>query len=757
MWFEWLFKYPRHAFAQGELAFAGDVGMVWWGVAAALLALSIVFGRRVARFSWPRRVAIHLLQAGAIAVVLALLAEPVLEVTRLAPGANTVAVLVDTSMSMDLPVDPDRETRLDLAKRLVAGPIQSASRDAKVALFGFDRDIERVEDIQLLAAQGDRSHMIESVGQLAAHYDQGALAAVVVLTDGADNGQGDLDELTATGVPVHTVGIGPAEIDGDVELAELILPPRAGPDTQVTARLVIRHSSGGEVRVRILDGESVLGTETVALDPANPTVTKDIAFASGATGLKEVTVELETAAADPLPGNNSRSRLLVVDREPHRVLYLEGEPRWEYKFIRRAVAEDDDIKLASWLRTTPRKTYRQGNASPDDLADGFPPTMESLFGYDMVILGSLPATALSDEQHDWLARFVAERGGGLLALAGRQALQNGGWDVKPLGAALPVVLERSTGPEARPSFVAGNYAAYPTDAGMRSVLTDIGGEADRERVWETLPMLADYHSLGPAKAGATVVLEVLGSVEQRGGDTVVRGGAGEPLLVTQVYGYGRTAVLATASTWRWRMRTPPDDARHSLFWRQLIRHFAAAALPRRHLALATEGDSLTVRVALKNQRFEPVTDTALEATVTAPDGESFAVPLAPIAGQMAFGQTIPAPETGIYRVEVAGVPGAPAQGAGIDDLRALARVGNPNIEQFDATLNDTLLRRLAEATGGRYWQGDELDGLGDALAFGSAGIQERQQLPLWNAPFLFLVLLLLKGIEWSLRRYWGGI
>ena len=58
---------------------------------------------------------------------------------------------------------------------------------------------------------------------------------------------------------------------------------------------------------------------------------------------------------------------------------------------------------------------------------------------------------------------------------------------------------------------------------------------------------------------------------------LVVGETGHPLLVMQPYGLGTSAVLATASTWRWQTRTPPDDPRHSLFWRQLLRQLAESA------------------------------------------------------------------------------------------------------------------------------------------------------------------------------------
>ena len=759
MWFEWFFKYPRQAYAQSELAFAGDFGVLWWIAAAVLLTLGIVFGRRVMRFSMRRRATVYLLQISAIAVLLTLIAEPVLEVTRLAPGANTVAVLVDSSQSMALPAGIDDESRMAVAKRLIGDEIEAARGSSQVALFRFDDGLRRANTATELHPEGDRSRLLESLADLAAHYDQGALAAVIVVTDGAHNGASvGWETLAEPGIPVHSIGIGPAAIPGDVELAELVLPSRASPHTQVAARLVIRHSSpdaSEQIRLRVLDGESVLAAESITLDPSSPTVATDILFPVGGAGLREVTVALEAPPGDPLPGNNVQSALLDVDRERYRVLYLEGEPRWEFKFIRRAAAEDDDIELVTWLRTTPRKTYRQGTSDPDELADGFPESLEALYRYDMVIIGSLPATSLNDEQHEWLARFVAERGGGLLAMAGRHALDNGGWDVKPVALALPVAIAR---PGDVLTFQRGNYEVIPTDDGLRSVITDIGGAGTRAEAWR-LPMLADYQDLGTPKPGATVILEALERVQRRGADVVVRGGPAKPLLVTQPYGYGRTAVLATASTWRWRMRTPPEDTRHSLFWRHLIRHFAGSALPRRRLSLAADGDTLDVRVALKNPRFEPLTDTAVTVQVSAPDGETFDVPLPRIAGESAFGATIPVATPGIYRVEMAGIagPSPMAEGGRPDALATLARVGETNLEQFAATLNEPLLRRVAEATGGAYWRPDDLSGLADALAFSSAGIHERQQLPLWNAPFLFVLLVLLKCTEWSLRRYWGGI
>ena len=757
--FEWLFKYPRHAFEQGEVVFAG-LGLVWWVAAAVLLALSIVVARRIAGWPWVRRIVIHALQLGAVALMLAILAGPALEIMRVAAGMNTVAVLVDTSASMGLPDGRGDVSRLDRARALIADGLAGGHR---TALFAFDETLRPAESAAL-EATGERSRLLDALGRLGANYDQGALAAIVVLTDGAQSpGAGmDMAAVAAAGVPIHAIGIGAATIVGDVEVADVSLPTQPPPETEVTARVTIRHAraDGGAVRLRVREGGSLLAATTLSLDPKAPVLVQDVAFPAGAAGIKEVTFEVDAPTGDPLPNNDAQTVLLDVRASRHRVLYLEGEPRWEYKFIRRAVAEDPAVELVTWLRTTPRKTYRQGVRGAEELVGGFPATLEGLFAYDLLIVGSLSASALDDAQHDWLEAFVAERGGSVLMLAGREALAGGGWDVKPVARALPVAMERTELDAPSAAYTAGEYAAHPTPEGLRSPLADIGGEdtAAREERWATLPMLGDYQRLGSLKAGATTYLEAQGSVRVVPGaepTVIVRGGAAVPLLVAQPYGYGQTAVLATASTWRWRMRTPPDDDRHGLFWRHLIRHLAETAPATKRLSVAAGFDALDVAVSLKDSSFAPIANASVTARITAPDGETSDAILPPGAGEGVFAKSLAAAMPGVYRVDVT-ARAAGEIGPGTTFTR-LARVGSVDVESFDAGLNAPLLTRIAAATGGRFWTPDALAGLDEAIAFGGAGIQERQRLPLWDAPFLYILLVALKCLEWSLRRLWGTI
>jgi hypothetical protein len=152
---------------------------------------------------------------------------------------------------------------------------------------------------------------------------------------------------------------------------------------------------------------------------------------------------------DPAPGeinviNNERTRIVDVPAERRSILYVDGEPRWEFKFLRRAATADDALRFASLVRTTPNKHYRQGVLSPEELRDGFPSRAEELFAYDAIVIGSYEASSLSAAQHRLLQEYVDRRGGSVLMLAGRYGLASGGWQNTALAQTLPVRLSSSS-------------------------------------------------------------------------------------------------------------------------------------------------------------------------------------------------------------------------------------------------------------------------------------------------------------------------
>jgi hypothetical protein len=258
-----------------------------------------------------------------------------------------------------------------------------------------------------------------------------------------------------------------------------------------------------------------------------------------------------------------------------------------------------------------------------------------------------------------------------------------------------------------------------------------------------LPDLADFQPLGQLKPGAAVLLEALEKEGRR------------PLLLSQHYGRGTTYLMGTASTWRWRMRLPHEDERHRTFWRQLL-HAVAAGAPAR-TAITTERKvydderRVSVQAELHDEEFKPIDNAAVEATLTDEQGESSVLPLQHSAqGDGRYIATLDANATGLYRVELKAHVGEKELASAATHLRRNDGV----LEHFATYQHRALLERVAHATGGRYWQLDQLADLPEAIRYSKAGILERQTLELWNLPVAFVLLLALKFAEWLLRRRW---
>jgi uncharacterized membrane protein len=737
--FEWLFKYPPALFRQGELVLEPVVAWLaepWLvaAVAVTVVAAGLLIGRG-SRLTTSRRGVLAVLQTVFALGVLAVLARPALEVESLTPGANSVAVLMDGSGSMGFPADAAAQStsRLQAARAAAAERLlPDLAPLAEVAVFGFGAGVTR-QPLEAVTYGAPRTRLVGAVDDVLASFRDRPLAGVIVFSDGGDNAGGfDVEALREAGVPVHTVGVGPVEMTGEVELADVAMPAEAPPDSRVAADVTLRHSAAGPATLKVRDGGRLIAARDVLLDPATPRQRVPLNFASGPGGIRELSIEVVPPDGDTLAQNNRIARLLTVTERRRRVLYLEGEPRWEYKFIRRAVEGDDVLALTSWLRTTNRKTYRQNIDAPEELADGFPASLASLYGYDVIILGSLAATDFDTEQQRRLEGFVAERGGSLLALAGRHALADGGWDATPLADALPVALERR--PEG--TYVAEGGAVRPTLLGATSAMLELGGGEGGDP-FASLPALADHQRLGPMKPAASALLEVLTS------------GGPRPLLVTQPYGLGTAAVLATATTWRWQMRTPADDRRHALFWRQLLRQLAETAQQPRALTLDVADADLTIRLVERNEEFAPRSAVRASARVTGPGADGSPVALSPTGAPGALEGRFRAPAAGVYRLDVS---------VGDDDpLTRFVRLGGEDAEYFHPGRNTALLQRLATTTGGRYWELADVGAIAQTLRLAGAGITQRERYPLWDMPAVFLLLLLVKVGEWLLRRRWGRI
>jgi len=754
--FEFLFKYPAAAFAKGQIVFLSS-WPVW--VLAALIAAACGFlgwliwrGRRrmaPAMSGW-RPAAVWLLQSALAALLLAMLWRPALSVATLKPQQNVVAVVVDDSRSMS--ISENGRTRIDTAKSVLSSGLrESLEKKFQVRLYSFGQVLSRIQDVSALGGAASATRISDALRQIAAEAAGVPIGAVVLISDGADNSGGidreTMAELRRYRIPVHTVGIGRLAPERDVELLDVRVPARALVDSRLNAQVTLRNYGYRDRKVRLSVSESgkPLAAETITLKASGELQTESLLFNAGSAGARTITVSVDVLDDEENRANNTLVRLVNVESFRPRILYVEGEPRWELKFIRRAIDEDRSLQLVSMLRTTQNKIYRQGldPKDPKELEDGFPSKPEELFRYQGLILGNIEAAYFTPAQQELIRQFVDQRGGGLLFLGGRSALADGGYVASLLADLIPVRLPARQG-----TFHRDPAKATLTAAGKESLICRLVEQPDRnaER-WAKLPLLGDYQETGEPKPAALVLAE-----------SEVPGRGRYPLLVIQNYGRGRTALFATGASWKWRMLQEHTDTTHQTFWQQLLRYLVLEAtrpvsLSTPRQVLADEG-RVPLRAEIRDKAFMPVSDAVATAHVLGPEGIADTVELHPSQTEPGVYEGIyEAAKPGSYLVELAAVRGQEMIGHDVVTFRREDGVA----ENFRTEQNRELLRRLAEETGGSYHTPEKASQLADQVQYSEAGITTRELRDLWDMPAVFLALILLRGVEWLLRRRWGAV
>ncbi len=739
---EFFFKYPQSVFSDSDFVFASGwpVWVLIAALAVALVVIGVTLSRQPGNLGWAKLTGLGFIQLLMFAVVLVVLWQPALVSERLLRGENAVAIMLDTSGSMTF--GAEGVTRMEQAQALLTpDSLEDIADIYNILPYGFDGSASGMESFNNLPDPGEATNIGQSLLQTLRQASGASLGAVILVSDGADNSgavsQSDLNEIAGYGVPVHTVGLGREIIPEDLELTEVALPEKALPGTTLSARVGIRHDQGGIARVKVYDGDTFLTTEEITLGNDQNNTLGFIDIDVEEPGQLDLRFTLDPFTGESNLANNTRTAVVDVEESRYKVLYVEGEPRWEYKFMQRALGDDPSIQLSTLLKVTPNKYYRQGIEDPDELAGGFPDDKATLFEYDALVIGSFNAAELTTEQHEMIRDFVSDRGGSLLMIAGLNGLGLGGWGETAVNDILPSRLDSGES-----AFIREKAPVSLADSGrLAPMLQFSDSESENDRLWSELPEVADYQQLGPLRPAATTLL------------TVNVDGREQPLLVSQPYGRGQSFILATGGTWRWQMSLPVDNMQHETFWRQLTRSLVANSPRPFELTSQVESGDIVVRAQVRDPDAEENQGLEISAVVSSENNEVVSLELQPVSGQPgAFEASFTPDSTGLYSVEAISRVDETLVGSSTTAVRF-----EQGQEIFNVRQNRPLLERIANVAGGQYWTPDQWDEITEAISFSTAGITEQQISYLWDAPFFFLLLILLKAAEWLLRRKWRTI
>ena len=752
---QFFFKTKLEHYFDGALT----LDWTWSGYAVAVIAIVLVtylvlgftsLSRATPNSGW---LTSWLLRSALIALLLFVFLNPTLRYESTEAEPARLAIVLDNSLSMSVADRDDGTTR---GERMLAAfsPVDGAVTELladhyEIEHFGFGSDINTMT----AADEFDFAAPESNVGRALLELANKDFAGVILVTDGNASGPNTeraLNALVGAGKRLFTVGVGADQLKSDLNIVAVDLPLESLAGDTVTAELTVNHPGFETQAVTLVieqDGLIMAERDVVLNDDTSSRI--NVSFEIEDPGARNLSFRFMPSPADSIPANNRIDQSINVTDDRYRILHFEGEPRFEVKFIRRALTDENNLNLTSLIRTADNKFFRIGLLDEDELATGFPTARTELYEYDVVILGSVSRTLLSDQQLELLRDFVAVRGGSLLLLGGAGSFGEGGYADSVLEQLMPVYIDQ----ENEDLFT--KVTVTPTPMGNQSALlanlfanTDPGFSinADAAERWAELPRLTVVNPITRAKPGATILLQ---GVDERLDRYIV--------LAAHRYGLGRVVALPVRDTWRWQIHADiaPEDLTHESFWRRLLRHLAKSAQQRTRLEVdnsrAVVGSKVAVNVLHLDEYFDTagsLTDNGLGLHITSPTGAIERV-TADITGGTAgrLLASFNAAEVGRYEIRL--------------DDEAKTSSNSPSVhvdvdrdgDELRRVNRDTrALRSLAERGGGQYFDIDALDQLPDAIDSAEPDRTQTKSISLSDAPFLLLLLIALIVAELLLRR-----
>ncbi|HEY4304285.1 MAG TPA: hypothetical protein VGM82_07460 [Gemmatimonadaceae bacterium] len=767
--FEFLFKYRPTEFAKASFAFGAplSVALLLLAVAAigvpAVMSYAGVRGKSNRRDRW----VLGALRVCALLVLMVCLFRPMLLLSAAVPQRNYVGVLVDNSRSMRI-ADKDGKPRSDWIEQQFGGPDSVLLKKLRdkfiVRLFSFSSGAQRVDSLHDLNFGESETHLGDAIEQARQELDGVPLSGLVVLSDGADNSRAPISDellsLRAKSVPIFAVGLGAEKFDKDIEIRRVDASHSVLKGGALVADMLVRQRgyAGQKVPIVVEDGGQIVSRDSITLPKDGDVAPIRVTVVANRPGARQFTFRIPVQKDEQVEQNNAQQAVVNVRDGREKVLYIEGEPRYEMRFIRAAVEADSNLQLVVLQRTADNKFLRLNVDSANELTTGFPKSRAELFGYRAIMVGNIEASFFTHDQLAMLADFVNVRGGGLMLLGGRRSFGEGGYAGTPLADVMPVVISGQSIPDSLTFFADLKVALTP--AGASHAVAQVAGtpNASMER-WKALPQVSTTNRIRQVKPGAVTLIT---------GTVAVGGRAGEPgetlhsyeqpVLVYQRYGRGLSVAFPIQDSWLWQMdpNSAAEDQTYSRFWRQTLRWLTSDVPNRVVVTLPTDQTNpknpVAIRASVADSLFIPRNDAKVVAHLTSDNGATRDLPLDwAIDRDGEYRGTFTPDEPGIYTVRVdASVP----DGATMGDTSYL-RVADLNTEYFDAEMRAPLLERMAKETGGRFYTPATAGTLAEDVALSKHGVTVVNQMDLWDMPAVLLLLVALLAAEWSYRKARG--
>ena len=645
-------------------------------------------------------------------------------------------------------------SRLDLAKAVLvdsARPIfESLGENLDLSYHSFGQSprlisedtVVAAEDLAVLEATDPETSIASSLEEVA---NSGGIppAGIVLLSDGIDSATSQrseavLRDLGAREIPVYTVPLGLPDPD-DVSINNIVMQEVSFSGDRVPVRVHLQ-SEGYEqrtARLSVLLNDRRVSSRVVRFDGGLQFEEVDFRVDIYEKGAAQIDVVIEPFDDEVSITNNRITRSIRVVNEKVNVLYIEGNARWEFRYLRAILKRDPRINATFIASNVGPEVARN---SPEHI-ERFPSKREEAFMYDLVILGDVDASFFSDEELGLLEELIRDRGASLLMLCGPMH-SPGSYQGTPVQTMLPVRFD----PDEKWAEVSESVYPVLTPEGRSSLVMTLENEDDlNDRIWSRMAPMDQLPPLLAAKPGATVLAVLSDSTERD---------QSYPLVAWQRYGTGKCMSIASDRLWRLRYKT--GDKYHWRVWSQCIQFMTLSRLMGEHKRIRLETDRSSYFVGSQGRLyahvldddFEPVVQSGFDVVVSGLDGAAASqqIKLQPDRSQPGLYEGYFTPSgPGRYRMEAN------------ENDRKVSSVTEFQVSDIRQELTDTDMRlknlqRIADLTGGATLGVQEFPKISSLVNGESLTTTVRSERPLWDHWLVILLLAGLLGAEWILRR-----
>ena len=731
-----------------------------------------------------------------------LLAPVIIEKKDVTPPTH-LSVLVDTSRSMeriDAPTHEAAMSRLHQVNRLLFDPqeqfLQTLRDRFEVHLYPFDTGLHQsmvlpqdldTESVPQFEPNGTLTDIAATVREAAAAWKGQQSAGILLITDGGHNsGQFPLDNITALEVPIYTVGVGSIEPPKDIQIQRIDYAPIAYTDHESVIRVtVVQTGYAGktaQLSLREVKRNTVIDVATLTFDPPQDatsasTTTKQVVelkLTPQVEGSFQYTVELPVLDDELTEANNQKTFSVKVVKAKLNVFYLEGRPRWDYTFLKRALERDPDVEAtcAILLRNTSKRFPPTGSllsqldgyypqTTPASETARFPETGTQLSKYDVLILGDLGEEHLNTAQQRAIVDFVEVQGKPVIFLPSRRMLSINGIRNTELAALLPINIPQNGCRRHDTEFtvrLTQSGAFHP----MLQLMDIAASQGSDAILWRNMPALSRSFSGFRLRGGATILMET---------------GEGNPILMLQRTGLGKSLLVAAEGLWNWDFGANAfkDTRYHDLysrFWAQVLRWMATNTDDEK-LHLTTDattyaiGDTAKVTATLYSEAYRSTQSGAtVQFEVVPPEGAPFQLQIRSVIESLSESSAPPNEtadignlytaqfavlQNGTYRIRAIGQTANQTLGEDQIDIYV-----HPQLAELETPqLNEDLLKRLALETGGAYSKIADAASMPNSIANVQNPVFVDAERELWSHPLILITVVGLLGTEWFLRKRIG--